>query len=121
MALNGSLLRRLRICSRDSALSVARAESSEARTCLACSAAPLPLAIITRATNANTPRNTTTMIAPISIDPPFYSVDRRLALKQARRQNDARDAEPIKEPGTNMGRLIYANHLAIGSDPLLDE
>src|ERR1039457_7460941 len=120
MPLKASLLRRLRICSRASLLSVASAESSVARTCFCCCAAPLPVAIISNATTAKTPTKTRTIINPIAVDPPFLlAIDRRFFLEEHRRQNDAGNPQPFEEFGANAAGLEYADYLAVRPNAFL--
>src|ERR1700678_434495 len=121
IALNCSFLRRFTIWSRISWLSVARAESSVACTCLAFCAAPEPPAYNSNAATANTPMNTRKMIPNIAVNLLPLVIDRSFFLEQARRQNDARDAQPVEELGSDAGRLERSNHLAVGSDPFLVE
>src|ERR1019366_5861286 len=118
--LMASLLRRLRICSRVSLLSVARAESRVASTCFCCCAAPLPVAISSNATTAKTPRNTRMIIIPIAVDPPFLlAIDRCFFLKECGRQNDAGNPQAFEELGANAARLKYTDYFAVRTDAFL--
>src|ERR1700733_8307350 len=120
MLLNISFLRTFSFCGSKSRRSTLIAESSVARACLALLVGPI--AASGRATSVNPPKKTNPIIKSIPVPSfPFNHyllVALRFPFEQARRQDDARHAQPLQESGTNARGLEYANHAAVLPDAL---